>query len=143
MKNLWKMMAALLVAVLPLMLASCGSDDEVEGPVTYTYKWELQNTSLGNSATTNDKLAALQAEDAVNALLSEAFKAQGFTVDGANQKFTIETEEDVNLYDNKAKSALYGVLANASVATIVEPLPNSSKVVVKRGSKVVVENKLK
>lgn len=136
-------MAALLVAVLPLMLASCGSDDEVEGPVTYTYKWELQNTSLGNSATTNDKLAALQAEDAVNALLSEAFKAQGFTVDGANQKFTIETEEDVNLYDNKAKSALYGVLANASVATIVEPLPNSSKVVVKRGSKVVVENKLK
>ncbi len=143
MKNLWKILAALLVVALPMLVASCGDDDEVEGPVTYTYKWELQNASLGNSATTAERMAALNAEESVNSLLANAFKAKGFVVTPAEQKFTIETEEDVDRYDNQVKSALYAVLAEPSLATVVEPLPNTAKVVVKRGSKTVIENKLK
>ncbi len=143
MKNLWKIMAALMIIALPFVVASCGSDDEEVGPKTYTWAWTLQNTSLGSSATTVQKTDALAAEGEVNLLLAAAFKAQGFTVDAQNQKFTIETEELPTLFDNKVKSAVYAVLSQPTLSDIVQPLPASSKIVVKRGSTTVIENKLK
>lgn len=141
-KNLWKIMAALMVIALPFVVASCGSDDE-EGPKTYTWTWTLQGTNLSGSATTAQKTAALTAEGKVNELFALAFKAQGFTVDTEGQKFTYQTEASPTLYDNKVKSAVFAVLAQANLADIVDPLPNTSKVVVKRGSIVVIENSLK
>ena len=141
-KFLWKIMAVLAIVALPFVVASCNSDED-EGPKTYTWVWTLQNTSLGSSATTAERAAALAAEGEVNQLLAASFKVQGFKVDAENQKFTIETEESVSLYDNKVKSAVYAVLANANLADITKPLPSSSKIVVKRGSTTVIENKLK
>ncbi|MCR4995121.1 MAG: hypothetical protein K6A32_07095 [Bacteroidales bacterium] len=143
MKNLLKILAAVLVIALPMVVASCGSDDEEEGPVTYTYNWTLQNTDLGSSATTNEKMAALQAEATINGVLAKAFANNGFTVDADNQKFTIETEDDVDRYDNAVKSAVYAVLAGSDVPAVAEALPSSAKVVVKRGSKTIIENKLR
>ena len=142
-KNLWKILAALIVIALPLVVSSCAKDDEEKGPKTYTWNWTLQNTNLGSNATTAEKTAALTAEGEVNVLFGAAFKAQGFKVDVVGQKFTFDTEEAPTLYDNKVKSAVYAVLAESSLAGIVQPLPNTAKVVVKRGSTTVIENKLK
>ena len=144
-KNLWKIMAALMVIALPFVVASCGSDDEDNGPKTYNWSWTLQNTTLGNNATTAEKSAALEAEGKVNALFATIIKAQDkdFKVDAQTQKFSVETENEPNLYDNKVKAAVFSMLSDASWATMVEPLPASAKIVVKRGSTVVIENKLK
>ena len=143
MKNFWKILAALMVVALPFVVASCGDDDDEKGPKTYQYTWTLQNTSLGSSATTAEKQAALTAEATVNTLFANAFKAQGFVVDATAQKFSVQSENDASGFDNRVKSAVYGVKAQASFLSAVEPLPSAAKVTVKRGSTVVIDEKLK
>ena len=146
MKNLWKVFAALLVVALPFAVAACGSDDEEPtGPFTHSYSWTLQNTSLGADATTVQKQAALAAEVAVNGLLAQAFRGQGFTVDASTQQFKVvsETVSDPTGYDKKVKAAVANVLAAEALQVAAEPLPANAMVLVKRNGGVVAEERLK
>lgn len=142
-KNLWKIMAALLVAVLPLVVASCGDDDDEKGPKTYTYNWALQNTTFGNSAKPEEQLAAAQAAMKVDDLFAAEFAAQGFEVDAANDKFTITTDDEISAYDKKVELAVLTVQTNDGYAAAVAPLPSSAKIVIKRGGKSIIDKKLR
>lgn len=141
-KNLWKILAALMVIALPFVVASCGNDDEDNGPKTYTYSWLLQNTTLPGTPTTAERQAALAAEDAVNTLLAAEFTKRGFTVDKNAQTFKVETEDAPETWDGYAKRAVNTVKGQDALAVAVEALPANAKVVVKRGSTVLVDEKL-
>ncbi len=141
-KNLWKIMAALVIVALPFVVASCGSDEE-EGPKTYTYSWLLQNTTLSSSATTAQRQAALVAEEAVNALFAAGFTQRGFKVNATAQTFSVETEDEASVWDGYAKRAVSTVKGTDDLAIAVEVLPSNAKIVVKRGSKVLVDEKLR
>ncbi|MBR0432815.1 MAG: hypothetical protein IJK15_03840 [Bacteroidaceae bacterium] len=143
MKNFWKILAALMVVALPFVVASCGDDDEDNGPKTYEYSWTLQNTTPSSSATTQDKQAALTAETAINSLLAAEFRKQGFTVDATNQKFSVQSENEPASFDNKVKSAVYSVKAQDAYLAAAEKLPSASKLVVKRGSTNIINESLK
>ena len=134
-------MAALVIVALPFVVASCGSDED-EGPKTYNYSWLLQNTQLGSSATTAERQAALVAEEAVNALFAAGFTQRGFKVNASAQTFTVETEEDASVWDSYVKRAVSTVKGTDELAIAVMALPSNAKIVVKRGSKVLVDEKL-
>lgn len=142
-KNLMKIMAALMIIALPFVVASCGSDDEDEGPKTYNYSWLLQNTQLGGSATTAERQAALLAEEAVNTLFAAEFTKRNFKVNISSQTFSVETTEDADVWDSYAKRAVSTVKGTDALAVAVEALPANAKIVVKRGSKELVNEKLR
>lgn len=144
MKNIWKIMAALLIVALPFITAACGDDDkEEEGPKTYTYTWLLQNTSLPESAKTDEKAAALLAETTVNGLFATAFTNQGFKVDSKKQEFTILTQDAISQFDNKVKSAVYAVKSSDALAAAAEKLPASAKIQIKRGNTTIITESLR
>ncbi|MBO4801819.1 MAG: hypothetical protein J5545_08155 [Bacteroidaceae bacterium] len=140
MKNIWKVLAAVMIVALPLTISSCSSKDDDNGPWNYEYNWMLANTSLGNDATTAEKQAALNAESALNDALAKAFQAQGFTVNAAKQTFSkMQTTDAVSIWDNKAKTAAYSVKGAADYLDMVEPLPGSSRLIVRRGGDTIIE----
>lgn len=136
MKNVLKIMAAIVIIALPLVITSCKKDED-KGPKTYEYSWLLQNTQL-SSPTVEEEEAALAAKKAVNALFTAEFTKRGFTVNASTQTFSIVTEEDVANWDSKVKQACYTVKGMAELATAAEALPAKASIVVKRsGSKEV------
>ena len=143
MKNIWKIMAALLVVALPFVATACGDDEKETGPQTYTYTWSLQNTNLPSSATTAEKAEALVAETTVNGLFATAFKAQGFTVDANKQQFTILTEDAISTFDNKVKSAVYAVKSTEALSVAAQKLPESAKIQFKRGNTTIITESLR
>lgn len=139
MKNLLKIMAAILVIALPLVITSCKKDED-KGPKTYNYSWLLQNTQL-SSATLEQEEAALAAKKAVNALFTAEFTNRGFKVNASAQTFSIETEDDVANWDSKVKQACYTVKGKPELATAAEALPAKASIVVKRsGAKDAIFN---
>ena len=141
MKNLLKIMAAILVIALPLVITSCKKDED-KGPKTYNYSWLLQNTSLSSSATTAERQAALAAEEAVNKLFAAEFKKRGFSdADALTQKFSVTTEDAVGDWDSKVKQACYTVKGMIELATAAHALPANASIVVKRsGAKDAIFN---
>ncbi len=143
MKNIWKIMAALLVVALPFVATACGDDDDDDGPKTYTYSWNLQNTNLPSSATTAEKAEALVAETTINGLFATAFRAKGFVVDANKQEFSIVTDDDISKYDNNVKSAIYEVKGTDALSVAAQKLPSSAKIQVKRKGKTVITENLR
>ena len=143
MKNLLKVMAALLVVALPFVVASCGGDDEEKGPKTYNYSWSLLNTTLPGTPTVAQEEAAVEAKKTINALFAAEFTKRGFKVDASAQTFSIVTEEEVANWDGLAKRAVSTIKGTDALAVAVEALPDNAKIVVKRGNSVIVDEKLK
>ncbi len=142
MKNILKLLAAMMVIALPFALTACSSDDDDDD--NNEYSWTLSNTSLSSGATADDKRRALEAEQQVNQMLAMAFTSQKFVVDVTKQTFSVSnTTEDVTTYDNKVKSAVYSVKGNSEFSSIVSVLPDDARLIVKRGSTKVFDEKLK
>ena len=136
-----KALMAMLLFCLPMVISSCGGDDDDDGPRVYKYKWTLDNTTLGSGATTQEREAALAAEKAVNLALSTAFtKNAGAVVNNTAQEFTI-TGGEQSSNDNKVKSAVYSAISD--LGTAITPLPSDAKVTVKREGTQVISTKLK
>ncbi|MBR4388714.1 MAG: hypothetical protein IKT00_06010 [Prevotella sp.] len=134
MKNYFKIMMALVVICLPFAFTSCGSDDD-EGPKKTTYNWELINTTPPGSATSEVKIAAAQAEQAIDEALYNKFNGKGWTATKAERKFIVTGGTDIT-NDQLVKIAFNEVLYNLSAST-KEALPNGAQVAVKRGKTTV------
>lgn len=152
MKNLWKMLAGLMVICLPFALAACGGDDdEPTGPFTYSYSWSLLNTNV--SGTTAERQAAFAAERVINGMLADAlelqftdaFELQDCMADADAQTFDVVslTESDPTKFDKKVKAAVAIVLATSELQYAAEALPENAAVQMKRGKTVVDEQPLR
>ena len=137
--NLKVLMAALLFC-LPLVLTSCGSDDEDTPGSTYTW---LLDYKLSSSATLEEKSAALNAETAIHTVLGNAFKGiTNSTVDVSKQTFTI-SDGNNNENDAKVKQAFWNTVTNETFKSYFDSLPTNTKIIVKRGSTPVINEKIK
>ena len=145
MKNLWKIMAAMLVIALPFVVAACGDDDEEPQPVTYTYRWTLENVDLPSGSTVEQRQAALNAQSAINVLIVQEFTTRKFTVDATSQKLTVTTMDNVADWDDKVKRAVSTLKGMDALAEAAEALPNDAKIVVKRDNakNAIVDEKLR
>lgn len=128
-------MMALAVICLPFALVSCGSDDDDSGPHTDTYTWVLDNTTPPSSATSEAKIAAAEAEQAIDNALYTKFNSQGWAANKAERKFvitggtTLSNDQLVKIQFNIALSGLSSAVKSA--------LPNGAKVSIKRGGTTV------
>lgn len=109
----------------------------------YNYSWLLLNTTLGATASTAERTAALLAEEEVNSLIAAALAKEGFQVNQTGQTFSILTENEPIIIDKKIMVAIYAVFADEALKNAVKPLPSSSRLVIKRGSTIVLEYSLK
>ena len=139
MKNLWKILAALLVVALPMLVASCGDDDEVDEIPTYTYKWELNGIDL-NKVADEDQVATINARNTVNDLVARAYTVAGFTVDATNKKFTIETEKAVKDLDEEVQITYLTLKQTDAFKSAASVLPKNATILIQRGSTKVVNN---
>lgn len=139
MKFSMKALMAMLLFCLPLAMTSCGSDDDDDnGPKTYSYNWELKDANSGS--TTAEQQANLAEQAKVNQLLATAFSAKGASSNATQQTFSFTGTKSADSYDNDVKAAFYSVKSDIIGKSI--DLPNSTKVVIKRGSKQIVSEKL-
>lgn len=143
MKNLWKIMAAMLVIALPFVVASCGDDDEEQGPITYTYSWTLEGVEPASNATLQERQNNLNAQAAITALIVQEFTKREFTVDATAQKLTISTEENITDWDNKVKRAVSTIKGTDELAAAAEALPEKAKIVIKRDKLTIVDETLR
>ncbi len=141
MKSIFKIMMAMVVFCLPLALVSCGDDDDDNGPKTTTYSWELKNTTPPASATSEEKIAAAQAEQALDQAFFNKFNGKGWTANKEKRQFIITGGTDIT-NDGLVKIAFNEVVIGLASATL-EALPKGAKVAVKRGGTTVDEATLK
>ena len=140
-KNLWKILAALMVIALPLVVTSCKKDED-KGPKTYNYSWTLQNTTLPGTPTVAEEEAAIAAKKSINALFAAEFRKRGFLdADATSQTFSVTTEDDVADWDSKVKQACYTVKGLSELFAVAGALPSNASIVVKRsGAKDAIFN---
>lgn len=141
MKNYFKILMAMVVLCLPFALMSCGSDDDDSGPKKTTYTWELKDTTPPSSAASDVKIAAAQAEQAIDEALYVKFNSKGWTATKSERKFIVTGGTDIT-NDAAVKIAFNEVVLGLSSA-IKSALPDGAKVAVKRGKTTVDEANLK
>ena len=140
-KNLLKVVAAIAIVCLPFIAASCSKDDET-GPVTHEYSWEITGVNLNDRTQSAIWLSAM---DKVDELWIKAVKAAGFSYDATKTTiFSIEIDRsaDIEDYDRKVKRAYFNLSETPTFRTEAEKLPESAKLIVKRGKTTILEEKL-
>ena len=140
MKNYFKILMAMVVICLPFALMSCGSDDD-DGPKKTTYTWELKDTTPPSSAASDVKIAAAQAEQAIDEALYVKFNSKGWTANKSSRQFIITGGTDIT-NDAAVKIAFNEVVLGLSSA-VKSALPDGARVAVKRGKTTVDEANLK
>ena len=131
----------MVVICLPFALMSCGSDDDDSGPKKTTYNWELKDTTPPSSASSEVKIAAAQAEQAIDEALFAKFNSKGWTATKSERKFIVTGGTDIT-NDATVKIAFNEVVLSFSSA-IKSALPDGARVAVKRGKTTVDEANLK
>ncbi len=138
MKNIWKIMAALLVVALPFVATACGDDEEDVIP-TYTYTWELKGIDL-NKIPQDDQIAVINARNEVNKLIAKAYTNAKFTVSSSDSKFSIQTDRSVKDLDETVQITFLTLKQTEEFKTQAAVLPSNSTLLIKRGSTTVVNN---
>lgn len=111
------------------------TDDKVVDSTPYVYEWILSNTSITNG-TSEEKQAAIKAENAINAIIVKSFQTLGSVNSDKHTLTIVSGNENVN--DNKVKSAYYSASNDISVAAAA--LPNNACITIKRGDKKILDN---
>lgn len=140
MKNYFKILMAMVVICLPFALMSCGSDDDDSGPKKTTYNWELKDTTPPSSATSEAKIAAAQAEQAIDEAFYLKFNGKGWTADKSTRQFIVTGGTD--LTNDAAVKIAFNEVVLAFSSAIRSALPNGAKVSVKRGKTTIDETVL-
>lgn len=92
MKNIWKILAAMIIVALPFAVASCGGDDEEEIP-TLTYVWELKNVSV-DRVPESQQLTVINARTQINKMIADAYRSATVeTPESKNAHFTVKEDE--------------------------------------------------
>lgn len=139
MKSIFKIMMALAVICLPFALVSCGDDDD-DGPHTDTYTWVLDNTTPPSSATSEAKIAAAQAEQAIDEALYLKFNSKGWNANKAERKFVITG--GTSLTNDQLVKIEFNIVLSGLSSAVRSALPNDAKVSIKRGGTTVDSSKL-
>lgn len=141
-KTFLKIVAAIAIVCLPVLAASCGSDDK--GPVTYEYNWDITGFTIPND---NDSIATswMLARQQVSKLLAQAIAAKGFVVNVNEKEFSIALDPEMSItpYDDKAQMAVLEVKNTTAFLAEADKLPSSARIVVKRGKTEIINRSLK
>lgn len=105
MKNIWKVLAAMMVIALPFIASSCSSDDEDNGPWTLTYFWRLEGVDL-NSIPVAELSQVAAALTNIDAQIAKAYQAASFKADATLKQFSIviTTNDDITIGRNDSKA---------------------------------------
>lgn len=136
MKNIWKMLAAMMFIVLPFALAACSSKDEEEekGPKTYNFTWEFRDY-IDQSA--QDLSIYSNATEAISQAFASELNKLGYKALASSKSFTITTE---TLSDDAMRKQISSAitLTTVSAAQSCQVLKQGAKLLVKRGDQTFV-----
>lgn len=139
MKNIWKIMAAMLIVALPFVAAACGSDDKEDVVPTYTYKWDLNGIDL-NKIAEEDQVATINARNTVNDLVAKTYASNGFTVDAEKKSFSIQTETAVKNVDEQVQVVFLTLKSVEAFKNAASVLPPRASITIQRSNTKVVNN---
>lgn len=152
MKNIWKILAAMIIVALPFAVASCGGDDEEEIP-TLTYVWELKNVSI-DKVTEDQQATVINARNQINKMIAAAYRSATvetpesknahFTVKEDEKQFSIQTEKRAEDIDDEVYSIFLDLKKNEAFrvqTSILNDNKIEAKLVINRGKTIVVDNK--
>ena len=127
MKNLWKILAAMMVIALPFAVASCGSDDEEEeGPKTYEFTWDYD---LGTSAVSEiQKLTPSLVN--IDQAFATALNENGYKALSSSREFSKTTEKDISFLKEEIDLAIR--TAKLKTSNSCQELKKGSKIIVKQ-----------
>ena len=152
MKNIWKILAAMIIVALPFAVASCGGDDEEEIP-TLTYVWELKNVPI-EKVPDEQQLTVINARNQINKMIAAAYrtatvetpesKNAHFTVKEDEKQFSLQTEKRAEDIDDEVYAIFLDLKKNEAFKVQTSIL-NDNKIeatlVINRGKTKVVDNK--
>ncbi len=137
MKNILKVLAAMLVVALPFVVASCSSDDDDDkGPKQQTFAWSYENY-LDPSA--EDPTIYTNAAKSIDAEFSKQIQNLGYTLTG-DRTFTILTDKTNADMKTEVQAAIALTKVNAS--TYCKQLRSGAKITVKRNNSSFVSERL-
>jgi hypothetical protein len=152
MKNIWKILAAMMIVALPFAVASCGGDDEEEIP-TLTYVWELKNVSI-DKVSEDQQATVINARNQINKMIAAAYRSATvetpesknahFTVKEDEKQFSIQTEKRAEDIDDEVYSIFLDLKKNEAFrvqTSILNDNKIEAKLVINRGKTMVVDNK--
>ena len=131
MKNLWKILAAMMVIALPFAVASCGSDDEPEPTGPYTFTWAYEDY-IESSA--QDLTAYQTATQAIDQAFATQLNQLGYKATASTKSFTRERGKSDE--DMKSEIGAAITLTKVNVSESCKKLKSGAKLVVKRDDKV-------
>ena len=152
MKNIWKILAAMMIVALPFTFASCGGDDEEETP-TLTYVWELKNVSI-DKVPESQQATVINARTQINKMIADAYRSATvetpesknahFTVKEDEKQFFLQTEKRAEDIDDEVY-AIFLDLKKKESFRVQTSILNDNKIdatlVINRGKTIVVDNK--
>ena len=129
MKNIWKVLAAMMVVALPFMVAACSSDDDDDkGPKEQTFTW------------TYDPNIYVEATKAIDVVFAAQIKNLGYTPDADAKTFTIVTEKSASDMKTEVQAAV--ALTKVNAAEYCKKLRSGAKITIKRNNSSFLSEKL-
>ena len=135
MKNIWKVLAAMMVVALPFIVGSCSSDDDD----SYNYTWELQGIDYNNIKDDEGKIAAIRAtsevQKSISNMINSVLKMKS-TVEIENYRgtLTFEPTQEIDLqeYNAEIMIAFFNLRKSDAFKAIVKDLPERARITLKQ-----------
>ena len=138
MKNIWKVLAAMMVVALPFVVAACSSDDDDDkGPKEQTFTWTYENY-LDPSA--SDPNIYVEATKAIDVVFAAQIKNLGYTPNADAKTFTIVTEKSASDMKTEVQAAV--ALTKVNAAEYCKKLRSGAKITIKRNNSSFLSEKL-
>lgn len=142
MKNILKVLAAVLVVALPFVVASCSSDDDNKNePKVRTYYWEVGVD--WNKISANERGSVTTAWGNLNQLIVNGLKKANYNVDADKYAFTITCKDDELVQNNRSiKGKFMEIMGTDDFIDLAELLPERSYLLVTLEGKDPIVNEL-
>ena len=144
MKNIWKVLAAMMVIALPFVVSSCSSDDDDNGPWTLTYNWKWENVDFTNITPDSLYLVASTARVNINNQIANAYKNAGFQVNSNEYQFSIviTTNDDLTIAQNDltAQTTFTNLAITPAFQEQVKKIPGDPKMYIWRDGKEIIQH---
>ena len=143
MKNILKVLAAVLVVALPFVVASCSSDDDNKNePKVRTYYWEVGGINL-NEIPEDQQVEVINARNEVSKSVAKAYSNAGFNVNETQKSFTITCKDDeLTSYNEKVEITFLTLKQTEDFKDKANILPQTAYLLVTLERKDYIVNKL-